>query len=186
MLPRFQNFTIKVRYSVRDAGYNANGRRKGLGLFAEEPIKKGQPVYGNWSEPKVARRLVVIPYSALEVMKSVAAEFPKDIVNQLFEWCEDNWISETDGLLCEMDAERYVNHDSRPNMDTCSYLPAPYNSSFPGQCALRDIAPGEELTENYKIEVLDTEESESFQAAVKRFAGAHARHDGECPASAQD
>jgi len=151
--------TFAVKYTVRPAGGT-----KGLGVFAAEPIARGRRVYGGWEKPDVQRLLRVIPFSMLKVAKSVAKKFPRDVVSQLLQWCEQNWLGAIDevhhsllrpGLLCEMDDEHFVNNDANPNLDNCG----PKEGSV---CAIRDIAVGEELLENYDDSQLDSRKSESF------------------------
>lgn len=166
-----QQITMKVLYSIRDAGFNPEGRHKGLGLFAEEDIEAGQPIYGNWSERSVQGNLAIIPYKAWKAVKSVAKDYPTDVIKQFFEWCEDNWLTDVDGMLCEMDNEHYANHDPKPNMEVCEYLPKPLHSGFNGMCAVRDIKKGEELTENYDVEMLDNDKSTEFLKEVEAVAG---------------
>lgn len=159
--------TFAVKYTVRPAGGT-----KGLGVFAAEPIAKGRRVYGGWEKPDVQSFLKVIPFSMLKVAKSVASKFPKDVVSQLLQWCELNWLSPEDevnpsllrsGLLCEMDDEHFVNNDENPNIDNCG----PVEGSV---CALRDIAIGEELLENYNDSQLDSIKSESVCKEIELAA----------------
>jgi len=158
--------TFEVPYRINFAG------KKGLGAFATEPILQSKPVYGRWKKQEVQHFLHVIPYSMINVAKSVAHSFPKDVVAQLLQWCESNWLTVDDrvapnllerGLLCEMDDEHFVNHDDNPNIAPCPNLQQ-------GLCALRDIAAGEELLEDYNRELLDDSESDIFGNNIKRAA----------------
>lgn len=148
--------TFQVRYSIKPAG------NKGLGAFAEEAIHKGQSVYGHWTKPEVRHMLHVIPTGMLNTAESVAATFSKDVVGQLLQWCEDNWLTDETGIVCEMDDEHFINHDSNPNLVYCG--------ANKGMCASRDIAAGEELVEDYRDEELDTKQSEMFAAKIQKAA----------------
>lgn len=170
--------TMKVKYHIKNAGHDHNGKAKGLGLFAAENIKKHQPVYGDWNRTVVWRRMIVIPYTSLQSAKLAANNFPKQIVSQLFQWCEDNWLTGTQGLLCEMDDQHYVNHSPKPNLEQCPFL-----THFNGMCAARNIAVGEELLEDYNSELLDNERSDSFISEV--LASARKGEASGCPALAQ-
>jgi len=171
--------TMQVKYSIHDAGVNKRGRRKGLGLFAAEDIKANQPLYGNWQDNEVSKLMAVVPYSKQKLMESIAGEFSKSVVQQLTQWCEDNWLTDTEGTLCEMDDNHYVNHSPNPNVKACMNFNPPI--AFNGMCAIRDIAAGEEFTENYQEELLDTKRSDHFWKVVEKAAGKHVAQGNGCP-----
>ena len=100
---------------------------EGIGLFANEPIKKGTKVWG--FEPKLD---IVLSKNEVEKLSPAAKEqFNRyaylDKVRQKY-------------LLCGDDA-RFFNHSKAPNCDET----IDNDSTF----ALKDIDVGEELTINY-------------------------------------
>lgn len=95
----------------------------GIGLFAEEPIKKGQEVW-RWS-PGIDR---CIPIETFNAMHPGQQEYVKT-----YAWLEDGCY-----MLCA-DNNRFANHSDAPNL----------GSDGRKDVALRDIAAGEELTYDY-------------------------------------
>ena len=100
---------------------------EGIGLFADEFIKKGTKIWEYESSID------------LSILKEEIEKLSKPSKEQLYKYAyldkERNKY-----LLCGDDA-RFLNHSSSPNCDEAT----DNNSTF----ALRDIKPGEELTINY-------------------------------------
>jgi hypothetical protein len=97
----------------------------GLGLFAAEPIRAGQTVW-EWDEGVDLR----LPMSARDAATGPMREL----------LTTHAWVGEGT-LWLPADGARHVNHSSTPN---CAAGPGAAPS-----LALRDIAAGEELTEDY-------------------------------------
>jgi hypothetical protein len=158
--------TFHVRYRIAPAGH------KGLGAFAAESVKYGTKVYGDFWKPAIKHYLHVVPDSMFEVAKSVASKYPKDVVKHLMQWCEGNFLTREGGILCELDDEHFVNSDSKPNIAPCSWRDDT-DDGKDGLCAVRDIAVGEELLEDYNAEGLDDDDSDHFANALIKKAGSH-------------
>ena len=97
----------------------------GIGLFADEFIAKGTKV---------------IERSFLDVT------IIKDKLNHLSNYCRNQILNygccRADLVYLECDDARFVNHSDTPNMD---------GSEAYYDIALKDINPGEELTEDYRV-----------------------------------
>ena len=114
----------------------------GIGVFALEPVAKGQAVW--------------------QFQQGLDMEFSPDIVDGLPAHVQtffshygylDRQVKRI--ILCFDDA-RFVNHSDDPNVAT-DYAQDPYGLDV----ALRDISPGEELTMDYA----------GFEETALRFAG---------------
>ncbi len=100
---------------------------EGIGLFADEPIRKGTKVWG--FEPKLD---LVLSKDEVEKLSPAARE-------QFYRYAYLDKVRQK-YLLCGDDA-RFFNHSDRPNCDETT----DNDSTF----ALKDIDVGEELTINY-------------------------------------
>ena len=107
--------------------YLAPSRIEGLGVFAGEPIRKGQEV---WRFDARFDRL--IPKADLADLPPHAREF--------FERYGYDMPDAPDCLALDADESRFMNHAGQPNV-AFSAPQAGY--------AVRDIAEGEELTSDY-------------------------------------
>jgi len=106
----------------------------GIGLFADEFVPMGKKVweYTNWFDISLT----------------------KDQINKLSEAAKEQFLNyaylskETKKyVLCSDDA-RFFNHDDKPNVSCVVPIGADFEDAL--ECfALRDIAKGEELTNNY-------------------------------------
>lgn len=100
---------------------------EGIGVFAAEPIAKGAVV---WQfEP--------------EFDKEIARDFYETATGRLRDYLDRySYFKPGDDsvLVLEGDEGRYLNHSTDPNTDF---------SGWPVAVALRDIAPGEEITCDY-------------------------------------
>lgn len=98
----------------------------GLGLFASEPIKKGTPV-ARWTEGH-DMRMTPAEWAALPA--------------RVREWLYIHWWTREDGnWYGTCDDGRFTNHSKSPNML--------WDDDTKTSIAARDIAAGEELTEDY-------------------------------------
>jgi|TARA_R100001129_G_scaffold33726_1_gene22807 SET domain-containing protein len=101
---------------------------EGLGVFAEENIKKGDQVCDYDSE--LAKKFE-ISFSEKEVLT-----YPKNIKNFILKYSYEEPLG-SDNIIVSIDYDKFVNHSNSPNI------------SFEG-AATRNIAKGEELTYDYK------------------------------------
>jgi uncharacterized protein len=104
----------------------------GLGIFAEEFIPKGTTVWAfqpGFDVEKTPEEVALLPPRALEWIQHYGY---RDI--QLHRW-----------IICVDDA-RFVNHSEDPNMKP-DYARDPYGMDV----ACRDIHPGEEITDDYRL-----------------------------------
>lgn len=109
----------------------------GYGLFAEENIKKGEVVWKFSPETS----LVVTK----QHFKSLKESFHKKNGNVIDYFLKYGfYVSELDAVIIALDNGRYVNTSKNPNIGG---NPAP--GSKDQSIALRDIAKGEEITEDY-------------------------------------
>lgn len=104
----------------------------GLGLFADQPIRRGDPVWAFDGRLDRIIRVADLP------------SYPDHMIDYLEIYCE--FFPELDVLVLSGDNDRYTNHDADPN--TAVILP---NLPEAGVIALRDIAPGEEITCDYAV-----------------------------------
>jgi SET domain-containing protein len=100
---------------------------EGVGVFTAEPIARGQVV---WSfDPMFDRLIPVADY-----------ENARPLVRDFLDKYSYPSPDKPGFLVYETDNGRFMNHIETPNLDF---------SDNGGATALRDIAPGEELTCNY-------------------------------------
>jgi uncharacterized protein len=107
--------------------YIAPSAIEGVGVFAAEPIVKGQRI--SRFDPAFDR---LIPRDAYES----APPFLKTLLDRYAFPHPEN----LDLIVYEVDNSRFMNHSASPNTDF---------SNFAAGIALRDIAAGEELTCDY-------------------------------------
>lgn len=107
--------------------YVAASAVEGVGVFAAEPISKGQMI---WRFDESFDRL--IPRRDYEE----APPYLKDLLDRYAYPSPENPAY----IVYEVDNGRFMNHSKTPNTDF---------SRSDGAAALRDIAPGEELTCDY-------------------------------------
>jgi SET domain-containing protein len=117
---------LLVRTTVRQSDIH------GLGVFADEPIAKGTPIWA--FDPRIDK---VIPEADL-------ARFPPHVTAYLETYCE--YFPESGVLVLSGDNDRFTNHSSDPN--SVVVLP---NGPEASVVAARDIAPGEEITCDYAV-----------------------------------
>jgi SET domain-containing protein len=112
--------------------YLAKSKIHGLGLFADENIKKGRII---WKfNPFID---ILIPKKAMNQLPRVAQEFIM----------EYGWLSKiSENYLICSDNDRFINHSSNPNLNIIVDEKEPEVMSI----ANRDISKGEEITVNYK------------------------------------
>lgn len=110
----------------------------GLGLFAEEEIKKGQIIWRY--DPKTSFLISQPQFKAL----SESYQFSETMLYYL---TYGFYVAKMDGLLVCLDNARYVNHSLDPNSGTLSATDQHWQFSI----ANRDIKKGEEITENYEL-----------------------------------
>jgi hypothetical protein len=115
---------------------------KGIGLFADENIKKGQTV---WIENPLFYRIIPyyefrrLPGIQKEFIKKHATEYPKEKIFYL-----------------DLDDTRFINHSPIPNI---KWLP-----DSPIAVATKNIKKGEEILVNY----LDLNPDQPLDFAVKK------------------
>lgn len=107
--------------------YVAASAVEGVGVFAAEPIRKGQLVWR--LDPTFDRLIPVDKYLS-------APPFLKELLDRYAYPSPDK----PGFIVYEVDNGRFMNHSEAPNTDF---------SDAGGATALRDIAPGEELTCDY-------------------------------------
>jgi hypothetical protein len=110
---------------LRVKAYIAPSGIHGIGLFAGEPIKKGSVVWG--FDPPVDQR-----FTPQEV---------KEMLPEMKTFLSRYAYSDRGTLVLCGDHARFMNHSPEP---TCGNDPSRQYT-----LALRDIAQGEELTDNY-------------------------------------
>jgi SET domain-containing protein len=107
--------------------YVAPSAVEGVGVFAAEPIKKGDLV---WKfDPSFDRLIPMDRYLS-------APPYLKELLDRYAYPSPER----PDFIVYEVDNGRFMNHSETPNTDF---------SEFGGAIALRDIEAGEELTCNY-------------------------------------
>ncbi len=97
---------------------------KGIGLIANEFVKKGGVVWVYNSMIDILFDKKSIPKEALDFYNTYAVEYGKD------------------KLALNTDNARFINHSENPNIKSLG--------SFKENVAVRDIHPGEEITIDYK------------------------------------
>jgi SET domain-containing protein len=107
--------------------YVAQSAIEGVGVFAAEPIARGTPIWR--LEPEFDRLIPLARYRS-------APPFLKEFIDRYAYPSPDH----PGHLVFEFDNGRFMNHSDTPNTDF---------SATAGGVALRNIAPGEELTCNY-------------------------------------
>lgn len=107
--------------------YVAASAVEGVGVFAGEPIKKGDAIWR--FEPTFDRLIPVDKYLS-------SPPYLKELLDRYAYPSPDK----PDFIVYEVDNGRFMNHSETPNTDF---------SEFGGAVALRDIKAGEELTCNY-------------------------------------
>ncbi|MCP5432366.1 MAG: SET domain-containing protein-lysine N-methyltransferase [Alphaproteobacteria bacterium] len=107
--------------------YVAKSGIEGVGIFAAAPIAKGAPI---WQFDAEFDR--VLPKAALDAYPDHVRDF---ITRYSYRHHDDESL-----IVLEMDNGRFMNHSEAPNTDF-----TPQTVAY----ALRDIAPGEEITCNY-------------------------------------
>lgn len=112
----------------------------GVGLFAEQDIKKGEIVWQYTPETCA----IFTETQMRELLKSFH-KTENAIVHYYLTYCY--YVKEINSLIYCLDNGRYVNHSDHPNMEGALDIPNSWQYSF----ALRDIKKGEELTENYNV-----------------------------------
>lgn len=118
-----------VRTSLRPSSIH------GIGVFAEEPIRKGQLVWQFDS-----RMDIVIPLDKIN-------EFPKAMQDYLKMLAYVEGVNGSRVMVLCADNSKHVNHSDDPNLvDTPDGLQ---------ELAAHDIAVGEELTCNYYVSDLE-------------------------------
>lgn len=153
----------KIHYSIAPAG------KKGLGAFAAQEVQKGDAVYCNHNSG-----FIVIDEKHMSLVQSIAVEFPIETVERALGWCSEDYVCDTrKSLLCELDDGKFFNHDSNPSTVQCG-------DDDRCSCATRDLKPGDELTEDYDAEGLDSRDSDRYtyillQSAYRREARSKTR-----------
>jgi len=117
---------LLVRTFVRESPIH------GLGLFADQPIRKGDAIWA--FDDRLDRIIRVADLPA----------YPEHVIDYLEIYCE--YFPELDVLVLSGDNDRYTNHDDSPN--TAVILP---NAPEARVVAVRGIAPGEEITCDYAV-----------------------------------
>jgi hypothetical protein len=152
---------MHVPYRVGLAG------NKGLGLFATADIKKGDVIYDGGPTPASQKSWLEIPYGSRDAAISVMGKFSKVVISQLMQWCLEAW-EPRDGILCELADEHYINSAENPNIGACSRnFPDNHYLRLGDICALRHIASGEELLENYESLEEDSKISNDFMKLLE-------------------
>lgn len=112
--------------------YLAKSKTEGLGLFADEDVKKGKIV---WKfNPKID----------ITITKKGLTEFPEITQEFLKKYSSLSKISNK--YILSADDTRFINHSSKPNLNTRLIAGEPELVSF----ANRNIKKGEEFTIDYR------------------------------------
>lgn len=113
----------------------------GMGLFANEVIKKGEVIwrYTNGTT-------LVFTLEQLNALKS-SYDGP-EAPNMRYYLTYGYYAAKFDGIIVCLDNGRFVNHSEAPNIGFSSELSE--DQSWQYSVALRDIKKGEELLENYR------------------------------------
>lgn len=109
----------------------------GLGLFATQAIPKGTA----WWHGRREDVLMISRAQYETLLRSDRAPLIEHTLEALLMY--SYYMAEEDALVLSLDNSRYVNHSFQPNSGSlCSGDPL-------ASAALRDIAAGEEIVENY-------------------------------------
>lgn len=112
----------------------------GLGLFADQEIKKGDIIWKYTPET-----CSLLTQEQFQVLLGSFHKTEKDLIKYYLTY--SYYQKSLNGAVLCLDNSRFVNHSDTPNMAGASHL-AP-NIAWQYSLALRDIKEGEELTENY-------------------------------------
>jgi len=131
--------SYKISYAIAPAG------KKGLGAFTAQDVKAGATVYCDLPD-----RYISIVEEHTSLAGAVAAQFSEGVVKRAIGWCSRDYVCGTrNSVICEQDDGRYFNHDSNPSTKACADRPTCL-------CASRRLRAGDELTEDYEEDHLDT------------------------------
>jgi uncharacterized protein len=108
----------------------------GMGLFADEDIERGEKIWKY--SPNTC---VLLTQMQMETLMNSAQHEQIMQYYLTYGWC----ISQLGGLAICLDNARFFNHSVEPNSGQMGSLEEAWQYSV----ALRNIAKGEELTENY-------------------------------------
>lgn len=128
-------------------------RISGLGLFAEENIKKGQTIWRYHPDS-----CVIVSQQNFDALMDSAQN--SDIVKYFLTY--GFYVTKFNGLLQCLDNARFVNHSNQPNLTTVNMSS---ELSWQFSVASCDIEAGSELTESY--ETYDT--CDWFNKLCSRF-----------------
>lgn len=113
----------------------------GMGLFADENIKEGTPVWQY--TPETCNVITKQQFTAL------LQSFHKTEKQLIQYYLTYTYYQEKlNGLILCMDNGRFVNHSENPNLKGPASMPK--SDSWQYSVACRDIKKGEELTEDYR------------------------------------
>ncbi len=112
----------------------------GVGLFADQDIKKGEIVWQYTPES-----CTLLTEEQLDVLVNSFHKTEKDLIKYYLTY--SYFQKFLNSLVFCLDNGRYVNHSEEPNLVAPTDLP--YDVAWQYSVALRDIKKGEELTENY-------------------------------------
>lgn len=112
----------------------------GMGLFADQDIKKGDIIWKYTPET-----CNLFTQEQFQVLLNSFHKTEKELIKYYLTYTYYQRF--LNGVVLCLDNGRFVNHSDEPNLAGPSHLPA--DVAWQYSVALRDIQKGEELTENY-------------------------------------
>ena len=107
--------------------YLAESPIQGIGVFAAMDVQKGSTIW------------IFDPRVDLIVRPAEMRGAPQHVIDDLDKFA---WVNDDGDWVIGIDNDKYTNHSDNPNV-------GPYRELDTMTVALRDIATGEELTEDY-------------------------------------
>lgn len=113
----------------------------GVGLFAEEDIKEGMPVWQYTQDT-----CILLRKSQFDMLSQSFHKTEKEVIQYYLTY--SYFQAKLDGLVLCLDNGRFVNHSEQPNLKCPSNMPKEIAWQYSVAC--HDIKKGEELTEDYR------------------------------------
>mmetsp|Transcript_81849 Transcript_81849/g.228024 ORF Transcript_81849/g.228024 Transcript_81849/m.228024 type:complete len:315 (-) Transcript_81849:41-985(-) len=168
--------TIPVPYAVNFS------KGRGLGIFVLVDVPRGTVVHVDL--PSFYVRIPVYVDLPLEVQRVARACSQKVYDKFIRDWCSlGSWLQGGgDAAICEIDDGRYMNEnnlDEEANVGTC-------HDDEHRTCAIRDIAAGEELLEDYAADGLLALQEGSVRMSSLGGSGRLEQELGYCSSAGPD
>jgi uncharacterized protein len=113
----------------------------GVGLFADEEIKEGTPVWQYTPET-----CIVLTKPQFQELLQSYHKTEKELINYYLIY--SYYQAKLNGMILCLDNGRFVNHSENPSLKAPMNLPK--ENAWQYSVAARDIKKGEELTEDYR------------------------------------